>query len=587
MALRDMLNSFVVGSGGEKLTPQQVAERRARAAAKAGRPVPGEGHWAAALNQGLRGFVEGRDNRRADSAEAEGIAGAQERIAALLAGAGLGGGSSLYASSQSAPRPLEGSSVADDTMAALGKPQGGYRQSLIGTESGGNWGAQNSEIGAGGKAGHFGRVQFGQARLQEAMDAGAIPQGTTPEQFMASPELQVAAENWHFGDLERQLSPLVGSVVGGKPLDLGALVAMGHLGGAGGAKKYVSSGGAYNPSDSFGTSLSDYASTHGGAGGSQVTRSTMGGAAQGGGADIAALLAAAADPWVMQQAGPVVNALLGQQMGRQDAQYQAQMDQSDPMYQAKLQQAQMELDAMRNPPAAQPDWAFDNATGQYYDKNNPQGGAQAIPGFTPKETGPLVTVNNNPDGSPSDDSLRKKLMEGEGVAWGESLKAGQTASGMKQDMQLLDEVIKLAPQGPVSGRLAQMFPGVSDAAGVFQSVVKRIAPSLRVEGSGSQSDIEYNGFLQSLPALSNRPEANRAISQFLQAKAQINMERANIVSKYQSNQMTHVEARDAMAKLDSQSIMTPDMQAALGGLGGGDGADVDPNADFLNSLGLK
>ncbi len=139
-----------------------------------------------------------------------------------------------------------------------------YRTSLIGTESGGNWAARNSEVGAGGKAGHFGRVQFGHARLQEAMNAGAIPQGTTPEQFMNSPELQIAAENWHFADLERRLGDLVGREVNGQVMDIGALVAMGHLGGAGGARKYVESGGAYNPADSFGTSLSDYARKHGG-----------------------------------------------------------------------------------------------------------------------------------------------------------------------------------------------------------------------------------------------------------------------------------------------------------------------------------
>ena len=139
-----------------------------------------------------------------------------------------------------------------------------YRTSLIGTESGGNWAAKNNETGAGGKKGHFGRVQFGFARLQDAMNAGAIPQGTTPDQFMASPDLQVAAENWHFGDLESRLGDLVGKTVNGKVMDMAALVAMGHLGGAGGARKYVESGGKYNPSDSFGTSLSDYAGTHGG-----------------------------------------------------------------------------------------------------------------------------------------------------------------------------------------------------------------------------------------------------------------------------------------------------------------------------------
>lgn len=141
---------------------------------------------------------------------------------------------------------------------------GGYRASLFRTESGGKWDARNNEVGAGGKRGHFGRAQFGHARLQDAMNAGVLPQGTTPEQFLQSTELQVAVENWHFADLESKLAPYVGTVVNGQKLDMGALVAMAHLGGVGGARKYIESGGRHNPSDAFGTSLADYARTHGG-----------------------------------------------------------------------------------------------------------------------------------------------------------------------------------------------------------------------------------------------------------------------------------------------------------------------------------
>lgn len=142
--------------------------------------------------------------------------------------------------------------------------EGDYRASLFRTESGGKWNAQNNEVGAGGQRGHFGRGQFGQARLRDAMNAGVLPRGTTPEQFMQSPELQVAVENWHFADLESKLAPYVGRQVNGQTLDMGALVAMAHLGGVGGARKYIESGGRHNPSDAFGTSLGDYARTHGG-----------------------------------------------------------------------------------------------------------------------------------------------------------------------------------------------------------------------------------------------------------------------------------------------------------------------------------
>ncbi|MGL6208772.1 MAG: hypothetical protein ACRC14_02945, partial [Paracoccaceae bacterium] len=45
---------------------------------------------------------------------------------------------------------------------------------------------------------------------------------------------------------------------------LNAIRAMAHLGGIGGARKYIETGGAYDPADSNGTNLSDYAATHGG-----------------------------------------------------------------------------------------------------------------------------------------------------------------------------------------------------------------------------------------------------------------------------------------------------------------------------------
>ena len=147
-------------------------------------------------------------------------------------------------------------------------------ESLIQNESGGNWQAQNSEVGAGGQAGHYGRLQFGHARLQDAMNAGVLPQGTSPQQFMADPAMQQRVEAWHFDDIDRQaqrmgLNQYVGQQVGGVLITQDAIRSMAHLGGIGGAARFLESGGQYNPSDSFGTSLRDYAQAHGTSAGGQ------------------------------------------------------------------------------------------------------------------------------------------------------------------------------------------------------------------------------------------------------------------------------------------------------------------------------
>lgn len=152
--------------------------------------------------------------------------------------------------------------------------------SLVQNESGGSWTAQNDAVGAGGARGHFGRLQFGQARLQEAAAAGAIPQGVTPQAFMQSPELQKRAEQWHFNDIDgfiaqTGLDRVIGQPIAGVPATVEGLRAVAHLGGKEGLRKFIASGGQYNPSDENGTSLMDYFTRHGGGGRTQSASADM------------------------------------------------------------------------------------------------------------------------------------------------------------------------------------------------------------------------------------------------------------------------------------------------------------------------
>ena len=133
---------------------------------------------------------------------------------------------------------------------------------MVGNESGGNWNAENGVTGAGGLPGHFGRLQFGQARLQEAQ--AALGQRFTPQEFMANPQLQQAVEAWHVNDINQFVQDngwdTSGNVrVLGVPLTPGAMLGVAHLGGKNGLKKFIESGGAYNPADANGMRLSDYA----------------------------------------------------------------------------------------------------------------------------------------------------------------------------------------------------------------------------------------------------------------------------------------------------------------------------------------
>lgn len=189
-------------------------------------------------------------------------------------------------------------------------------------------------------------------------------------------------------------------------------------------------------------------------------------------------------------------------------------------------------------------------------------------GMTPEQARQWVSSGTtiNMPGGEAQTELQKKLAGQEADILGKYLTAGNTAGVLSNDLSMLGEVLQGAPQDPITGRLAQMFPGVSSAGAAAQSIINRVAPSLRVEGSGSTSDIEYAGMLRSLPSLQNYPEANSAILGMMQAKAQIDMQRGQIVRDFQNSDQSAAaaqEMRRRLSEVEKKSIMTPELSQLL------------------------
>lgn len=186
---------------------------------------------------------------------------------------------------------------------------------------------------------------------------------------------------------------------------------------------------------------------------------------------------------------------------------------------------------------------------------------------TQKRRAGATTVTVGGDNA-ADGALRKKLSEKEGERWSALKEAGAVSAGLGQDFQALDQLMTVAPQGPVTGRLAEAFPGFSSAGDAFQSIVTRVAPTLRTPGSGATSDIEYEGMLKSLPRLRFKQEANRAIGEMMKSKAALNVERSEIVSAYENQKIDAATARSALEAVNKKSIISPELKTALEGLVG-------------------
>ena len=160
-------------------------------------------------------------------------------------------------------------------------------------------------------------------------------------------------------------------------------------------------------------------------------------------------------------------------------------------------------------------------------------------------------------------TLDKEFSKQEAEQWRKFIDSGGLASEVIAGMDMIDQLSATAPQGGLTGRLAEMFPNFTSAGAAFQSVISGLAPKLKVEGSGAQSDRDLDNIIKSLPRLSNSAAANRLISEFVRKKAEQNRARAMIVQEWAGGPRDLAStnaARLKMQELNSQTLMTPDLQ---------------------------
>ena len=628
---------FLWGSQGQKKTPEQIARERdiiSELQGRVGNTSPVD-HWLQGAGRVVDAITGKIRERRADASEEMGMASADDFVAndpvlaSLINGTGSGVSMGVPSGAASAPSSAAvadpDQQIADDAMAAIGKPSmGGLPASIVHSESGGNWGALNSE-------GYGGRGQFGAERLADAARAGVIPAGMTGASYSQAPEqVQLAVEDWHKNDILNDLGGYVGVDVDGPgpipALTPDSILAVAHLGGTGGARKFIESGGRYNPSDSNGTSLADYATRH--AGGSYTPRQGGSGGFGGGmpqqdnSSVIAALSSGMADPWVAKKYGPVLQALMGQQMRRGDMAYQQQLQQNDPYRQAQLKKAQLEIEQMRNPQAKpievggvlldpttyepifdsrqQGDSGFTLSPGQqrFDAQGNPI--ASGAPVETPRPMnaqdraewnippddkrpyvmtpdGPKViggggvTVNNDLGG----DKFEEAFAKGDATALGTISESGMAAQRNLGRIDQLEGLLSQSPTGlkgvatQLAGGWGINTDGLSEVQAA-QALINSMVPEQRQPGSGPMSDADLALFKQSLPRIINQPGGNDLIIQTMRAIAQYDAEGATIVQRLRAGE---IDRATAFAELQGrqnplQGFKVPAGSNADGAIGG-------------------
>ncbi len=102
--------------------------------------------------------------------------------------------------------------------------------------------------------------------------------------------------------------------------------------------------------------------------------------------------------------------------------------------------------------------------------------------------------------------------------------------------------------GPYANALGVDVKGLNEIQ-AFEAIVNRVAPQMRVKGTGSQSDFELRNFLKQFPSIGNTPEGNAIIDATLSGFVQNKLTAAEIGSKALSGEISRSAADKAIRDL--------------------------------------
>lgn len=135
---------------------------------------------------------------------------------------------------------------------------------------------------------------------------------------------------------------------------------------------------------------------------------------------------------------------------------------------------------------------------------------------------------------------------------------GQKSKQMMSDMSTLLDLGKNIGTGK-GAQLAATLGPYAEAAGInvnglpdiqaYEAIVNRVAPSLRVAGSGAQSDYELKNFLKSIPSLGNTQEGNELATTVMSGLQQSKILASDIASKALAGEITRTEAEKQLRDL--------------------------------------
>jgi hypothetical protein len=143
--------------------------------------------------------------------------------------------------------------------------------------------------------------------------------------------------------------------------------------------------------------------------------------------------------------------------------------------------------------------------------------------------------------------------------WGKYIDSGEAAEKRIVDITQMREISNRMGVTGVTANIKEGLGPYADALGIkidglsdiqaYNAIIQRLAPQQRVPGSGSTSDIEFRGFLKSMPAMSSHPEAREMTLNTMEALARDEMARGEIAGRLASKEINRTQAETELRAL--------------------------------------
>lgn len=156
------------------------------------------------------------------------------------------------------------------------------------------------------------------------------------------------------------------------------------------------------------------------------------------------------------------------------------------------------------------------------------------------------------------------------------VQAGADAKGMIANLQALRDIGSRittgktaqykAALGPYAEMVGVKIDGLDDLQ-AYEAIVARLAPQMRVAGSGATSDFEMQQFLKALPSLGRAPGGNELISRTLDALSEHKVAAAEIASRAMSGEITPKEAEKLLRALPDPLTLWKQSRGKTGPIG--------------------